>query len=255
VRLSLAGFWQGAVAAVRRGGELLYGAYAWSIYGLLVPPAAAGILLLPDPVLRWRFVHAIARLCVRLCGIRLQVDGLEHLPRQAGVLVANHASYVDSIVLAAALPQPVAFVAKQELAAHPFAGPLLRRLGAAFVERFDARQGVDDVRRLAGIAGTRPMFFFAEGTFTRQKGLRPFRLGAFQIAVQNGLAVTPVVLAGTREVLRDESWLPRRGAVRVGIGEAIAPVGEGWAAALQLRDATRAAILRECGEPDLDRAP
>jgi 1-acyl-sn-glycerol-3-phosphate acyltransferase len=255
VRLSLAGFWQACVAAARRSGELLYGAYAWGIYGLLVLPAAAGILVLPDPALRWRFTHAIARVCVRLCGIRMQVDGLEHLPRQAGVLVANHASYVDSIVLAAALPLPVAFVAKQELAAHPFAGPLLRRLGAAFVERFDARQGVDDVRRLAEIAGTRPLFFFAEGTFTRQKGLRPFRLGAFQIAVQNGLAVTPVSLAGTREILRDESWLPRRGAVRVSIGAAIVSVGEGWQAVLQLRDATRAAILRDCGEPDLDGAP
>jgi 1-acyl-sn-glycerol-3-phosphate acyltransferase len=108
------------------------------------------------------------------------------------------------------------------------------------------------VRRLAEAAGTRPLFFFAEGTFTRQKGLRPFRLGAFQIAVQNGLAVTPVVLAGTREILRDESWLPCRGSVRVCIGQPISATGEGWQAALQLRNATRAAILRECGEPDLE---
>ena len=254
-RLSLAGFWQAAVAAARRGGELLYGTYAWSIYGLLVPPAVAGILLLPGLALRWRFVGAIARSCVRLCGIRMKVEGLEHVHPGSGVFVANHASYVDSIVLAAALPLPVTFVAKQELAAHLLAGPLLRRLGAVFVERFDARQGVDDVRRLAEIAGTRPLFFFAEGTFTRQKGLRPFRLGAFQIAAQNGLAVTPVVLAGTREILRDESWLPRRGPVRVSVGAPIAPAGEGWQAALQLRDSTRAAILRECGEPDLEARP
>jgi 1-acyl-sn-glycerol-3-phosphate acyltransferase len=252
VRLSLAGLWPACRAALRRGTALLYGAYAWSIYGLLVLPAVAGILLLPGVARRWRFAGAIARTCVRLCGIRLQVDGLEHVPRQAGVFVANHASYVDSIVLAAALPVPVSFIAKQELATHPFAGPLLRRLGAAFVERFDARQGVDDVRRLAEAAGTRPLFFFAEGTFTRQKGLRPFRLGAFQIAVQNGLAVTPVVLAGTREILRDESWLPCRGSVRVCIGQPISATGEGWQAALQLRNATRAAILRECGEPDLE---
>ena len=252
VRLSLAGFWQAGAAALRRSGELFYGAYAWCIYCLLALPAVAGILLLPGMALRWHFVGAIARTCVRLCGIRLQVAGLEHLPRQAGVFVANHASYVDGIVLAAALPRPVSFVAKQELAAHPFAGPLLRRLGAVFVERFDARQGVDDVRRLADDAGTRPLFFFAEGTFTHQPGLRPFRLGAFQIAVQNGLAVTPVVLGGTREILRDESWLPRRGAVRVTVCEPIVPVGEGWQAALQLRDATRREILKHCGEPDLE---
>jgi 1-acyl-sn-glycerol-3-phosphate acyltransferase len=252
LRLGAAGSWQGLRSGLRRGGELFYGAYAWCVYGLLVLPAVAGILLLPGAARRWRFVGALARACMRLCGVRLQVDGLEHVPRQAGVFVANHASYVDAIVLAAALPVPVTFVAKQELAAHPLAGPLLRRLDAAFVERFDARQGVDDVRRLAGRDATRPLFFFAEGTFTRQAGLRPFRLGAFQIAVQNGLAVTPVALAGTREILRDHSWLPRCGTVRVTVSAPVAATGEGWQAALRLRDETRRKILEHCGEPDLD---
>jgi acyl carrier protein len=251
LRLGVAGFRQGLRGSLRRGAELLYGGYAWCVYGLLVLPAVLGILLLPGAGLRWRFASAIARTCMRLCGIRLQVAGLAHVRAQAGVFVANHASYVDAIVLVAALPMHVSFVAKQELAAHPFAGPLLRRLGAVFVERFDARQGVDDVRRLAERAGKRPLFFFAEGTFTRQRGLRPFRLGAFQVAVQNRLAVTPVVLAGTREILRDESWLPRRGAVQLAFCAPVVATGEDWQAALQLRDATRREILKHCGEPDL----
>ncbi|OHC66513.1 MAG: acyl-phosphate glycerol 3-phosphate acyltransferase [Rhodocyclales bacterium GWA2_65_19] len=254
-RLGVAGFWQSAHAGLHRSGVLLYGAYAWCVIGLLALPAAAGILLLPGMDLRWRFAGGIARSCVRLCGIRLRVEGLERMSATTGVFVANHASYVDGIVLAAALPIPVTFVAKQELAAHVLAGPLLRRLGAVFVERFDARQGVDDVRRLAKATGKQPLFFFAEGTFTRQPGLRPFRLGAFQVAVQNGLAVTPVILSGTRELLRDQSWLPRRTEVRITICAPINPVGSGWQAALQLRDATRAAILRLCGESDLDGPP
>jgi 1-acyl-sn-glycerol-3-phosphate acyltransferase len=138
------------------------------------------------------------------------------------------------------------------LAGHKVAGPLLRRLGVVFVERFDIRQGVDDVRRLAALATGRPLFFFAEGTFTRQSGLRTFRLGAFQIAAQNGLGVIPIALAGTREILRDESWLPKFGSVRVSIGENVAVEGDDWAAALRLRDAARAFILRDCGETDLD---
>jgi 1-acyl-sn-glycerol-3-phosphate acyltransferase len=255
MRLSLAGLWQACMAASRRGTELFYGVYALSIVGLLALPATAGILLLPGLALRWRFACAIARTCVRLCGIRLQVAGLEHVSPKTGVFVANHASYVDSIVLAAVLPLPVVFVAKQELATHPFAGMLLRRLGAVFVERFDARQGVDDVRRLAEIAGARPLFFFAEGTFTPQPGLRPFRLGAFQIAVQNGLPVIPVALAGTRDLLRDQSWLPRRAAVRITICAPVLAMGAGWQAALHLRDATRAMILQHCGEHDLEGGP
>lgn len=255
LRLGVAGFRQGLRAGLRRGAELLYGAYAWCVYGLLTLPAVLGILLLPGLALRWRFVAALARTCVRLCGIPLRIAGLDRLPDETSVFVANHASYVDAIVLAAALPMPVTFVAKQELAAHPFAGPLLRRLGAVFVERFDARQGVDDVRRLAVGTGSRPLFFFAEGTFTRHPGLRPFRLGAFQIAVQNGLAVTPVALAGSREILRDESWLPRRGTVQLTFCEPVLATGDGWQAALQLRDAARREILKYCGEPDLEGGP
>ena len=251
-RLGVAGFRESVRAGLGRVGELLYGGYAWCVYGLLAIPAAAGILLLPGVALRWRFAGAIARSSVRLCGIRLRVDGLDQMPITSSVVVANHASYVDSIVLAAMLPMPVTFVAKQELATHPLAGPLLRRLGAVFVERFDARQGVDDVRRLAEVIGRQPLFFFAEGTFTRQPGLRPFRLGAFQIAIQNGLAVTPVALAGTREILRDESWLPRRGPVRVTVCAPVVAAGEGWQAALQMRDTTRREILKYCGEIDLE---
>jgi 1-acyl-sn-glycerol-3-phosphate acyltransferase len=251
LRLGAAGLWQGLRGGVRRGGDLLYATYAWCVFGLLLPPAMAAILLLPDAGMRWRFTRALARACVRLSGIRLEVTGQEHLQPQAGIFVANHASYVDSIVLAAALPLPVSFVAKQELASQALAGPLLRRLGAVFVERFDARQGVDDVRRLAATTGGRPLFFFAEGTFTRQPGLRPFRLGAFQVAVQNRLAVVPVALSGTRELLCDESWLPRRAAVQITFCEPVAATGDGWQAALQLRDTTRREILKRCGEPDL----
>ncbi len=253
IRLGLAGFWQGLRGAARHSIERLYGIYAWCVFGLVALPAVVGILLLPGFSARYRFVAALARLCVRLCGIRLQLDGLEHLQAGKSVIVANHASYVDGIALAAALPMPVSFVAKMELASHSLAGPLLRRLGAVFVERFDARQGVEDVRRLAAVAGERPLVFFTEGTFTRRPGLRAFRLGAFQIAVQNGLAVMPVVLVGTREILRDETWLPRHGAVSVSICAPIAATGDGWQATLQLRDAARSEILRRCGEPDLER--
>jgi len=251
-RLGATGLWQAARGGLGRGLDLLYGLYAWCIYGLLALPAVAGILLLPGIERRWRFVRTLAGGCVRLCGIRLQVDGLQRLPAGPAVFVANHASYVDGIVLAAALPLPLGFVAKQELAAHPFAGPLLGRLGALFVERFDARQGVDDVRRLAEVAASRSLLFFAEGTFTPQPGLRSFRLGAFQIAVQNQLAVMPVALAGTREVLRDGSWLPHRRTVRVTLGAPVAAAGADWQATLRMRDATRSEILRHCGEVDLE---
>jgi len=108
------------------------------------------------------------------------------------------------------------------------------------------------LRRFGDSAASGSLFFFPEGTFTPRAGLRAFRLGAFQLASRTGQAVSPIALAGTRQCLRDQSWLPRRGAVRVTFAAPIMPLGDRWAEVLRLRDAARAAILRDCGEPDLE---
>ena len=92
---------------------------------------------------------------------------------------------------------------------------------------------------------------FPEGTLQRRTGLMGFRTGAFQAAAQAGIPVVPVALRGVRSVLRDGTWYLRRAAVSVVAGAPIAPEGSDWAAAVKLRDAVRAEILKHCGEPDL----
>jgi 1-acyl-sn-glycerol-3-phosphate acyltransferase len=84
--------------------------------------------------------------------------------------------------------------------------------------------------------------------------LRPFRLGAFVIAVDRQVGVVPVTLRGTRSVLRDGEWLPRRGDVSVHIGEVSRPDGDDFAAAVRLRDRVRSAMLAHANEPDLAQA-
>ena len=84
-------------------------------------------------------------------------------------------------------------------------------------------------------------------------GLLPFRMGAFLAAAQAGAPIVPVTIRGTRSILRAGSWFPRRGRLEVIVEPPIPPDGADWAAAVRLRDAARAAILRHCGEPDLGR--
>ena len=182
----------------------------------------------------------------------VNVEGLEQLPRGPCVVVVNHASYLDGIVLTAALPRRLSFVAKSELLANPVPRIYLRRMGAHFVERFDVERGSADARQLAGVAraGGR-LLFFPEGTFERMPGLMPFRMGAFVAAAEAGVPMIPIAIRGTRAVLRPDHWFPRRGTLRVTIGAPLQPQGSDWPAALALRDAARAEILRHCGEPEL----
>jgi 1-acyl-sn-glycerol-3-phosphate acyltransferase len=168
------------------------------------------------------------------------------------MLVFNHSSYMDVLVLAAVLPGEPAIVAKRELAAQVFAGPLLRRLAIPFVERYDVAGSLADAKALIDLARLgRTLVFFPEGTFTRRAGLSAFYLGAFKIAAEANLLVLPGVIRGTRSMLRSNQWFPRRAAVSVDIGEPILPTGKDFASILPLRDAARRFMLSRCGEPDL----
>ena len=159
-------------------------------------------------------------------------------------------------MLAAALPAHVRFVAKHELARQLVAGSFLRGIDALFVERADPERGARDAERAAAAVrdGDR-LLFFPEGTFRRMPGLLPFRLGAFHVAAETGVPVVPVVLRGTRSVLRGDQWLPRRGVLGLRVGQPLVPKGNDWAAVVEIRDATRASILRLGDEPDLSEEP
>jgi 1-acyl-sn-glycerol-3-phosphate acyltransferase len=121
-----------------------------------------------------------------------------------------------------------------------------------FVERSDTERSVRDSRELSLLAGRgESLVFFPEGTFTRAPGLLPFHMGAFTVAASAGTPVLPVAVRGTRSVLRDGDWLPRRGTIRIVVGAPLRPQGKDWAAAVALRSCARAEILAHCGEPDL----
>ena len=122
----------------------------WALLVFLVVGLSALLLLvvLPGVGRRRAAAHTAARTFLRLAGLPLIVKFPERLPAGQSVVVCNHASYLDGIVLTAALPPRFAFVIKREMARVPFAGALLRRLGSEFVERFDRQRGASDARRV-----------------------------------------------------------------------------------------------------------
>jgi 1-acyl-sn-glycerol-3-phosphate acyltransferase len=238
---------------LRRNLERLHAAWVWTLFVLVGAPTWLGVAVAPGLQRRWRIARTGNRALLRLSGTPLAVEGLEHLPASgAFVAVANHSSYLDGYVLTAALPEPVRFVAKAELAGSFAVRTLLTRLGAQYVERFDLQRGIQDARRLAGIAREgKAVLFFPEGTFRRMPGLQPFHMGAFVAAAEAGVPVVPIAIRGTRSMLREGSWFPRRGRLRVTVCPPVVPEGPGWPDAVALRDGARKALLGRVGEPDL----
>ena len=256
LRLGLSSIVPASRKFLARLGTGFYGVYAWLILGVFSIPAALTVACMPNLEWRWRGVHTIAFLAMRLAGLKLTRTGLERLPRKSSyVAVCNHASYLDAIVLVAALPKPVRFVAKQELANNPVLGFLLRRLGVLFVERFDVRQSTQaSEQSIRVLQNGAPLLFFPEGTFTRAPGLLPFRSGAFVAAARANVPVIPLILQGSRNILRAETWWPRHGRLHLEFASPIETTGQAWADIVNLREQTRRAMLHHYQEPDLDWA-
>lgn len=229
----------------------LYGACVLAVFGLLFLLAA--VLVLAVPRLDWRrnLVRLLARVALGAFGLRVAAAGLERLPADSCIVVANHSSYLDGIVLKAALPPRFSFVVKREAATMPLVGVVLKRIGSEFVDRHSQGGRQRDARRVMRRAEEgHSLVFFPEGTFDEQIGLKRFHTGAFAAAMRGGMPVVPAVIRGTRGALPPGKRVPRPGRIDVEILEPLRTDTAGVSAEM-LRDEARVRILAQLDEPDL----
>lgn len=226
----------------------LYSLYAAVVFGINTFLLFCPVIILAGGVERRRRIAAFGvRLGLFAMAVPFRVLGSERLPAGPCIVVSNHASYVDGLVLTAALPPRFTFVVQHGVASWPYAGLVLRKLDYRFVNRVDPRQGAVQTRGLLrDLRRGESLAVFAEGTFVKEPGLMAFKNGAFMMAAKAGLPVVPVAIRGSRRLLGAGRWRFRRSPITVEFGEPIAPT----LAAADLRDAARAQVLSLCGEPD-----
>ena len=160
-------------------------------------------------------------------GARLQVEGAEAVDwSRPLVLAANHQSMIDVCALFRAVPVPLRFMLKQEIARLPFVGWYARRMGMVFVERGNARSSPQRLREaVALVRGGAVLCAFPEGTRSRDGRIGPFKGGLFQVAIAAGVPVVPVALEGSGAVLPAAGFRVRPGTIRVRFGAPIATDG------------------------------
>jgi 1-acyl-sn-glycerol-3-phosphate acyltransferase len=215
----------------------LFGLYAIFVFALCVLFSLFVAVLVPGLERRRRLVSAAARASFLLSGVRPDVKGFGNLPDGSCVVVANHASYLDGILLKGFLPARFSFVIKGEMRDVPIAHFLMRRSGA--------RQIVKAAR------GGQSLGFFPEGTFRAEPGVGRFRAGAFMAAIKGGMPVVPIAISGTREMLGAGRKLPRPGPIRVDILPPILPDDPTYGDHHSLAETARQRILLVLDEPDL----
>jgi 1-acyl-sn-glycerol-3-phosphate acyltransferase len=153
---------------------------------------------------KWRVLAAIVIAFVRVLRWRIDVQGLEHVPRRGGAVLAfNHHSYVDFVMLAWApvrlLHRPVRFLAKREVWSSRGAGWAVRWAEAVPVDRASMSARTEAFEAAAAaLRGGDLVAVAPEQTISRSFELLPFRTGAVRMAQLSGAPIVPVIGWGTQ---------------------------------------------------------
>lgn len=224
---------------------VLFSARVALALAVTIPPLWVMVAIAPAQWIH-RLTQRWAGVIVGLCGCRPRVTGLRSLPRGTGVvMVANHSSFLDSVVLLAAIPGEYRFVANHLAAGRPLLGTIIRKSGHLVVDRRSARSRAACARAMVRTleSGT-SLMLFPEGTRSRCR-LLPFRLGAFRAAAKT--LVVPVAIDGTRRMLGRDFRLPEWALLSVQVLAPICGDPSVVGCAAHLRDAAQAAIVDALG--------
>jgi 1-acyl-sn-glycerol-3-phosphate acyltransferase len=150
----------------------------------------------PPPL--WKLAQCVARIATTCC-FDLKVYGERHVPREGGVLlVANHQSYLDPVLIGARLHRPLNFIAKSELFENPHAAKFLR-----FLNSFPVHQGKSDIAAMREtinrLRAGKALAIFPEGSRTNTGELLPIERGVSLVIRRAKVPVIPVVIDGSYE--------------------------------------------------------
>jgi 1-acyl-sn-glycerol-3-phosphate acyltransferase len=179
-------------------------------------PAPVGAKEIP-PGFMYRWGRGVCRIWVDLW-FELKVYGRHHVPRHGGILiVSNHQSYLDPVLLGTKLIRPLSFMAKSELFENPYFGWMIRNLNA-----FPVRQGEGDVGALKEtirqLQAGHALNVFPEGTRSPDGELQPLEPGVGLIVRRAGVPVVPAVIYGSYDAWPRDDKLFHRHPIRVEFG-------------------------------------
>jgi 1-acyl-sn-glycerol-3-phosphate acyltransferase len=204
-----------------------YWMMTWGIIvtAFLTPVQATAHLIRPTARTFQRHVSLWSRAILGGGGIRVSIEDYSGLRMdQPCVFVSNHQNLLDILVIAAALPYPFGFVAKEELKRVPILGTAIQQSACVFLDRSDRRKAVESLK-MAGerIRQGNSVLIYAEGSRSFAPELMPFKKGAFILAAEANVPVVPVVVLDAYRLMHEKHKISRGGTIRMVVQPAISP--------------------------------
>jgi len=196
-----------------------------------------------------RCARAWARLILGTTGVRVRVRGAELIDASRSyVFAANHQSIYDIPIVFASVPSQLRIVAKQSLGRIPFLGWHLYRAGHLLVDRQNPGAGI--VKKMAKLAGERhSLIVFPEGTRSVDGAVARFKGGSFVFALDSGMPVVPISIAGSRHVMKKGRLMVCPGEVTLTVHPPIDTGGIERDGVRELAERVRDVVRQDVDEP------
>ena len=236
--------------------------YFYTVFALLLFPGFVAVVV-PPAILRFfgkrsktdRYLKKLSRLyfgfIIKLTGSTLKVQGLENLPEEGGsiCLVSNHQSYFDILILEAATPFLVGFVAKKELTRVPVVNAWMKELGCVPIDRSSPRSAVEAINKgVASIKSGKPIVLFPEGTRSRSQNMNRIKPGSLKLAIKAGAVIIPVTLNHSYKIYEENSRVTPADVSVVfheGIDTGLEENGDSYKLAEKLQKIIESALIRD----------
>ena len=195
--------------------------------------------------LAWRFARRWGRLMILGSGSRVEMIGKENLPPGPVVVMGNHQSAFDIMLMLGYIEKPLAFIAKQETARYPIVSSWMRHLGCLFLDRQDARQAVKVIAQgVELLKNGASMVIFPEGTRSRGDSLLPFKKGSLKLALRSQVPIVPVSISGTYMIFEANNKRVTPAKVRLVIHPPVPTDGSAGDDSASLSEEVRQHIIR-----------
>ena len=188
------------------------------IFGI---PATILSFIAPDKVHKY-FIRPWSNLILGACNIKVELEGLENVPKGPCLIMFNHQSYFDIFAFAATLPFDWRAVMKKELALVPFFGWVAKATGHYFVSRDSSIRSFHEIDNVAKrIRLGHPVLIAPEGTRSIDGKLLSFKRGGFVLAMRAEVPVAPMVILGGKDVMPKGSMRIKPGNMKIKLLPAI----------------------------------
>ena len=162
---------------------------------------------------------------VRIAGVRVQTLGLAKLdPARSYIFMSNHISNLDPPITIPLIPRRTSVMVKKELFSYPLLGNVMRIGALVPVDRGNRDAGLAAVREAVKVIEQGiNMTIYVEGQRSFDGRLLPFKKGPFYLAEECKVAVVPITISGTEEVMPKARFAIRPGTVTVQFHDPIEP--------------------------------